>query len=238
MLMESLRQIGRVQKIDSMILELKRRFAAVDPGRAAMSAFEAAKAAADAAEARLKSVRSEIEDLELQSKSIDQKIEKEQARLYSGGIYNAKDADAIDREVKNLRERKSKIEDRLIELYDEIEPATQAYEKASSQLKEEEKKLHEVQKHYAEIEAEFKAKLSALAALRQRETPKCDDSLLKKYDEVRKRRGGIGLAEVVDGVCGACKTAVPKKQLGDLKEGTTLQTCENCLRYLYLPQDQ
>jgi predicted nucleic acid-binding Zn-ribbon protein len=234
MINEALKQIARVQKIDSAALELQRRFAHIDPGKHAHEEYAAAKAALDEAESLYKAVRTELEDLELANKGFEQKAEAEKKRLYSGGVYNAKDAENIDREIASLMKRRSQNDDRILELWDLVEPAKQKAAEAKAEFDKAEAKLKEYEAKYAAIKAEFEAKLAQVQALRQKEIVGCDPKLLAKYDAMRQKRGGVGLSAVVEGVCSACQTAIPKKQLGDIEMGETLETCENCLRYLYI----
>lgn len=233
---DALKKVARVQKVDTAILEAKRKFAAIDPGRGVQAARDAAQAAFDEAAAAHKALRTEVEDLELATKGIEQKIESEQKRLYSGGVYNAKDADAIDREVANLKDRRSKNDERILELWELIPPAKQAEETEAEKLKATEAKLAEYRGKYEKVRGEFEAAVAKLNELRAAAIQGVDPSLLAKYEQNRDRRHGIGLALVVDGQCTACNTPVPKKQLGDVVDGHTLQACENCFRFLYVDE--
>lgn len=237
MLNQELRKIARVQKVDSAILELQKRFNAIDPGRSIAAQLEEARRKKEEAEAALKAVRTEAEDLELGTKALDSKIEAEKKKLYSGGVYNAKDAENIDKEVKNLMARRGANDDKLLVLWDQVEPAKQAVLKATQEFEAVEAKFREYSQKYAAAKSDYENRLSQLQEARKKDAENCDPGLLAKYDAMRQKRGGIGLAAIVEGVCTACHTAVPRKQLGDLKEGASLQTCENCLRYMYLEDE-
>ncbi len=236
MINEALKKIGRVQKIDSAALELQRRFSTIDPGRGAQAGLEAARQKLDEAEAAHKAIRTELEDLELKNKGFEQKMASEKNRLYSGGVYNAKDAEAIDKEINNLKDRRSANDDRILQLWDEVEPAKEAVAKAKAEYQTAEAKSKEYADKFNAIKAEFEQKFAQLQEARIKEVVNCDPDILRKYDAMRQKRGGVGLSVVVEGMCTACQTAIPRKQLGDLKTGETLETCENCLRYIYLEE--
>ncbi|MCH8273794.1 MAG: hypothetical protein IH851_03305 [Armatimonadetes bacterium] len=237
MLSEALRKISRVQEIDSLILELERRFSTVDPGRAAQGRFEAVKAAREQAEASLKRIRSDLADLELESKQIDQKREKERQRLYSGGVYNAKEAEAIERELLLLKERSSHVDDRILALWDEQEPAKTAVDSAMKQFEEAERALDEYLAKYAQVKAEYEAMRGKLLEGRAEATAGCDEELLERYDFMRGKHGGVGIAAVTESECGICHMTIPKLQLQRITGGETLETCQNCGRYLYSEPD-
>lgn len=233
MINEALRRIAKVQKVDAAILELRRRLAAMDPGAAAQAKRDEAKAAFEEADKRLKALRSELQDLELESKKIEQKIKSETARLYSGGVYNAKDAEAIDREVKNLKARLGGVDERILQLWEEVPPAQEKADRLFEDLKVAEAELEGYLKKYAAVKAEIEAKLAQLLDLRTKAVVGCDPELLAKYDVVREHRHGIGLAPVQDGECGVCHNSIPKLQKERIEEGESLETCEGCGRYLY-----
>ena len=232
-----LKRIAVVQKVDTAIQELKRKFATIDPGRGATAAVGAAKAALDVAAEAHASLRREVEDLELATKGFEQKIESEQKRLYSGGVYNSKDAEAIDREVANLKSRRATNDERILELWELIPPAKEAEENAKAEHEAAAARLSEYKTKYEVFQKEFSARMAELEKKREEVIKGVNPSLLQKYEQNRDKRHGIGVAIVVDGLCTACSTPVPKKQLGDVVAGHTLESCENCFRFIYVDEE-
>ena len=49
-------------------------------------------------------------------------------------------------------------------------------------------------------------------------------------------RGKKGVALARNGVCGECHLRITSAKLVDLSAGTDIQLCDNCGRYLYLPE--
>lgn len=237
MLTQALHELVKLQKIDTEIHELEARFAAIDPGRKLAAAVQKAREAKEQAEAKLKEMRQEVEDLQLKTKGIEQKIESEAKRLYSGGVYNAKDAEAIDREIANLKQRRAQADERVLELWELLPAAEKDFNDKQALLQEAEARLAQHQAKYEEVKQKFVAKARALIAKRKEQASRCDPDLLKQYEAIRKKRAGVGVAEVVDETCSACGISVPKAQIDSLKEGESLETCRNCLRILALPRD-
>lgn len=234
MVNEALQKISQVHKVDQAILELTKRFESIDPGKRAQARFDTAKADFDQADSKLKALRQEVQDLELESKKIAQKIDSENGRLYSGGVYNAKDAEAIDREVKNLKARSSDIDTRLLELWELVPPAQEEADRLKVFVDQFQSELDDYAVKYGAVKTEFDAKLARLNAMRRGALQGCDPDILAKYDQMKSKRGGIGLAIVHDGTCTMCNSVIPKHQLDELAAGLDLETCEGCGRYLYL----
>ncbi|MER3413648.1 MAG: hypothetical protein C4341_05315 [Armatimonadota bacterium] len=236
MLTQALNDLLKLQKIDTEIHELEARFAAIDPGRKLTAAVKMAREAKDAAEAKLKEMRQELEDLQLKTKGIEQKIEAEAKRLYSGGVYNAKDAEAIDREIANLKQRRAQADERVLELWELLPAVEKDFNEKQALLQEAESLLTQHQAKYEEVKRKFVAKARSLIAKRKEQASRCDPELLERYEAVRKKRAGVGIAEVVDETCSACGIAVPKAQIDSLTGGDCIETCSNCLRILAPPQ--
>ncbi|GIV02250.1 MAG: hypothetical protein KatS3mg015_1080 [Fimbriimonadales bacterium] len=231
-------ELLELQRTDHQLLELQARFAKIDPGRKLEAAVAAAQKAFEEADSQLKEMRRELEDLELKTKGIDQKIESENKRLYQGGVYNAKDAEYIEREIKNLMERRNQADSRILELWELIPPAEEEAKRRKEVLEQAEKLLAEHRAKYEEVKQKFEQKARELLAKRQAQAQRCDPELLEQYEAIRKKRKGIGLSEVVDGICTACGTAIPKAQLDNLREEEDLEICRNCGRMLVLVSEE
>lgn len=60
--------------------------------------------------------------------------------------------------------------------------------------------------------------------------------IIEHYDRLRAR-GKKGVAAVRNQVCGSCHVQVSLGVVMTLKHGLDVQLCENCGRYLYLPEE-
>lgn len=59
-------------------------------------------------------------------------------------------------------------------------------------------------------------------------------SLLRKYQTLFKRRGGLALALASNGACLGCNMSLPPQQYNSLLRVTEIQTCPHCNRLLYV----
>jgi uncharacterized protein len=60
-------------------------------------------------------------------------------------------------------------------------------------------------------------------------TPK----IASEYERIRKGRGGVAIAEVVQGRCSKCNMLLRPQFLQELKRGDSVMVCESCKRMLY-----
>lgn len=233
MLNEALRKLAQVQRIDTAIQELHRKFASLDPGGKAKQRFEEAKARKEQLEHRLSEIRGEIKDLELENSRLSQKSDSEKKRLYSGGVYNAKDAEAIDREVANLAQRVAKNDDRLLELYELVEPARLEADEAQQDFEAASRLYEEYTARYEAIKKDYESKMARLIGARNKAAAQCDEDLLTRYEAIRKHHHGVGIAPLHGDECGQCRSKIAHHIIADVQAGVSLQTCENCARILY-----
>ena len=61
-------------------------------------------------------------------------------------------------------------------------------------------------------------------------------SLLRKYQTLFKRRGGLALALARNGACLGCNMQLPPQQYNSLLRVSKMQTCPHCNRLLYVEQ--
>ena len=62
-------------------------------------------------------------------------------------------------------------------------------------------------------------------------------ALLRKYQTLFKRRGGLALAMARDGACLGCNMSLPPQQYNTLLRVSELQSCPHCNRLLYVEQE-
>jgi len=141
--------------------------------------------------------------------------------------------DALQREIGLLKKKRGDIDSRVLELWEEIPPVKAVADEVAQRVAAKKKELDEYQKNVlkfkAQLEAEFKERAERRPVL-AKEVPA---ALLARYEAVRQRLGGVGMAEVTKtGACGSCGTSLPTKVVEDAKEGKVV-TCEACHRILY-----
>jgi hypothetical protein len=57
--------------------------------------------------------------------------------------------------------------------------------------------------------------------------------MLRTYDRIRGRVGGIAFVAAREGRCSACKMHIPHQIYVQLRKGEEIESCESCGRLLY-----
>jgi predicted nucleic acid-binding Zn-ribbon protein len=228
-----LHALFKLHQIDAAIVDIRRRAAALDPGREIMTAIRALEVERDAARAEAQALGSELAAKEQLDRDLKAKLAKLDKQLFGGGVVNAKEAENMEKEMAHVREQMAGIEARMLELYESVPPAQKALEQVERRIAA--KKL-ELTEHHRKVmqlkerlEAEFKQRVSERPLFAKSVSP----GLLKQYEAIRERTGGVGMAEVDEKKsCGRCGMALPERTIANLKEDR-LTTCESCHRILY-----
>lgn len=227
-----LARLYEVQKIDTRIHELEREREALDSGAELGAQVEALRTQAQQAREELRKLETELRDTELQMKSREAKKKDFEDKMYSGRVRNPKELDDMQREVQMLGEQIDKLEDQALNLMEDIEQRRAAVSDQDSTLRDQEARLAQVEAHYASENKRIADEVSALESQRAGLIPAIPQDLLRRYDEIRSKRGNLGIVKMTSEICPGCRIAIPLDTMRQLKRGARV-FCESCGRILY-----
>lgn len=231
-----LRRLHELHLIDAAIAEIKSKAAALDPGRKIQASMQQVQAQLDESGSQLRALQGEQSDLELKQKGIDEKLKKVDREIYGGSVVNAREVENLEKEIANLKRQRTEIDSRLLELWDEIPPMQQKVAELEAQHAKLKQDLGVHQKKVMEDKAQLEAAFRARQQARPAALALVPKPLLVRYDAIRQKAAGIGMADVVGkGFCGMCGTHLPEKLIESAREGRVV-TCESCHRILYLSE--
>ncbi len=176
---------------------------------------------------------------ELKSKEADisveqDKIKKSERRLLS--IKNLKEHDALSREIKLGKKVAAEIEELILELINQTDDLKKSVKKKQSELSGLEKLIVDKKADTEKLLETATKSVSALNEQKEKITADIDQEYLKRYQIVKKARGNA-MAEMINGSCTGCYMSVPPQlNIRVLKQQEFL-TCPNCLRILYVKQE-
>jgi len=198
-----------------------------------MEKIEVEQKAADEVIGEAKSLSGELTDLELKQKGLDEKIKKLEKELYGGKVVNPREVESINKEIAMLKRQRGECDVRVLELWELVPPAKAKSEEAQKRIDELKAQLKEFQRGVLETKTKLEQEFKSASAQRTPMAAEIPAGLLAKYDSIRNRHGGIGMARIQkNGSCGSCGTRLPTKVIEDVKNDRTV-TCESCHRILY-----
>jgi hypothetical protein len=160
----------------------------------------------------------------------EEKLEREERRLYAGGL-SARDAGHLRDEVTMLRTRISTREDEALALIDQreaLQMEIDGLEARRGGVVETETRLEgDIQREWARIDDQ-------VARLREKRggiIPMIDPELVELYEEIRPSKEGVAAAALVDGVCGGCHLKLSAAEWSQAVKATPPR-CVHCRRIL------
>lgn len=230
-----LRKLWQLHQIDANLLEIQKRAANLDPGRATMAQIKALESEYAQVGGSAKQLHAEQTDLELQQKGMEDKLKKIDKDLYGGSIVNPREVEMLEKEIEAIKKRRGDLDIRLLELMDLVPPAQAAAAVIEKKILALKSQLKEHQKKALDLKGQLEENYKRFAAARPKAAAEVEKVLLSKYESIRQRHGGIGMAEAKTGSCGACGTKLPERTLTLLKDDK-LTLCDNCHRILYFTE--
>lgn len=210
------------------------------PERAERAQIEVRQAELDRAHADLEQTRKTLNAAEHaladEAAAIAAKAKEVEANLYSGSVTVPKELAGLQEEVRLLKEKQASIEDRELELMEEIERTEGEIAGNRAQRAECDARDRELASAVATAESQIDAELTGLADSRAKAAPDIPAEILAKYDELRGKAGlaGRAAAQLEKGTCQGCrvKLAVMDHRRIQEEPELALVRCTHCKRIL------
>jgi len=233
-IIDQLKVLVELQELDAQLYQLKRQKNAKPQEAAAIKAQQQESTkGVQALEAQYKAFEVRKKEMELNLEQKETQIKKVQSQLFQ--CKTNKDYTAMQKEIEGFKADKSVIEEEVLKMMEEADKL-----KAHQQAEREALKIKDIEsaKTLARIEEDTKAfqkQIDELQAQRSELTPKVEPKILRQYERILDRWGGIALVPVVKGsACGGCNIVLPPQLINEIMAGTRLIPCESCARILYI----
>lgn len=233
--LKSLEDLLDLQVVDSDIDRLLDRRANLPE----LEAYRAAHEELAALDTRLEDLQQRRREVDLQSDKLsgeleieEAKAEREEQRLYAGGL-SARDATHLRDEVEMLRRRISEREDAVLALMEERDRLDAEIEEVTSEREAVSAEKDRIEEVVSEAWKEIDARLARLEEKKADIVPLVDEDLLALYERLRPTHEGVAVARLAEGVCGGCHLALSAAE--QVQAGKSFPArCIHCNRILVL----
>jgi len=228
-----LMRLWKLNQIDSGLLDVRQRAANLDVGK--KIAAELAELTQQEAEVggRARKLSADLTDLEIAQKGFEDKIKRIDKQLFGGTIVNPREVENLEKEIAALKRQRDASDGKILELWELLPPAKEAAAKIEVKLAEKQKQLADRKKAVLAEKTALEAEFARLTKMRPDATKGISPGLMAKYDSIRQRGAGVGMAEVTKRLgCSGCGTVLAERVVVSLKEDKVI-TCESCHKILY-----
>lgn len=184
----------------------------------------------------------EIEEINKKRREWDRKLLVQQAQMdkYKAQrnlVKTNKEYTALELEISEVEKVISEIEEEIIKTMLELDSAKDELELAKKDYQAQEETF---QKKKEEIILEVKKLNKRIAIFTARRNPyisKISPTLMNKYNDWRKRKGGFLVALIEGQTCGGCHLTLPPQLINEVRKKKDLLTCNSCGRILYWKEE-
>jgi len=236
-MMEQLKLLIKLQEIDTTIQKLA--------DTKAKLAREKSNAQADARRMKqslqtdakeIKSAKMAIDKQDGSLRAIEEKIKKLSSQLNT--VRTNKEYAAIQHEIMDARADKSKIEDGILALMDEVESRQQAVKELETRTARAETELAQREQAIDNALRDAENRIARLKEERKQLTQQIPQNILQPYERLNKGTRGQALSACRNFVCERCRMSLTANTVNLLMAGHRLVYCQSCSRILYLPEDE
>lgn len=231
-MIEEIRLLEELQQIDSRIRDLEAERDAIPAElrtrRESLTRIENVLAEE---RARLAEAEKYYRDQEVELSNEESLINK--AKLKLQHVKNTREYMATTRELEALRKIAGERQEELLKMMDAVEQTRASVQQHDGELTELRAEVGRLEAESQGKLADLEGKLTTERGQRDELTKRIRPDVLKRYRQIRLRRG-LAVVEVRDATCLGCNVAIPPQLYNILLRREGLQSCPNCHRIIYV----
>jgi predicted nucleic acid-binding Zn-ribbon protein len=225
------RRLWNLHVIDSEIHEIKRKAAVFSPGKEIADRIAALEKQLSEVEAEHKRVHAEQTDLQLQLKTLRDKVQRVNKEIYGGAITNSREVEALQKDLVATEAQIVRSEASLADRSTELQPIEARLAEIRKELEGRRKQFEGARKEGIAARKQMETRYSELNAMRPEVAKLVNPSLIARYEGIRNRHG-TGMSKIKGQNCSGCGTVQSEKIILSTQE-ERLTTCSECGRILY-----
>lgn len=179
----------------------------------------------------LKDTRKKRMEKELELEEIDEKLQRHEEEKYK--VKSKQEFEAVEKEINGLEEKKDEEEEVLLELMEKEEGLSNLLPSLEKKLSMDKQRLAEQKKDLSNKLSNLEKNKGNLVKKREKLFPHINRVYSHQYEQLRKKRDGLAVVKVENGVCGGCSVRIPPSLVGKMRRSNIVY-CENCSRIIHL----
>lgn len=231
---ENLAALLQMQQIDMEIIRLNKEFselpqrkvivAAREKRRIVEEKHEKVQAMRETAEQKLSRVSDEDASLAEKQRAAQEAVE--------GSRGNYRNVEARTKEMNGYAKRRATLEGELDKLGEELAKIQEVESQMATLLTSLDRQEKEATETFRTQGGALKNDIARFEAQKAHIAASLPADLADSYEKIAARSGGVAVARLLDGKCGACRMPIEGGRLIDLKSQAPLGVCPNCKRLL------
>jgi len=227
-------QLFMLQQFDSQLDELNQSLANMDRGEALEEEKRLLRAQQQELAEKQKQEQLGIKDKELKLQSQIAHKKQVEKKLFEEG--NPKELEGWRKELETVNQQVDALETEVLGELDGIDALQREQDGLEAEIRERDRLIQQKIDNLEKDMDEIRVKIQEVQDKKAKMVPQIEAAILKKYEELREKRGGIAVVKVNKGNCGGCFMNLPLPLLNKVK-ARNIEFCNNCGRILH-PESQ
>jgi uncharacterized protein len=229
---EHVKVLVALQKIEIEIRQLEADLSGIDERIDALSEeLLSYQKSITEQEEKLADIKKTYRSNEAEVQMIEVQIGKSKEKL--GAVKTNKEYQSMLKEIDELKEKSSGIEDQMLADLDRLETYEKDLVERKADLVDAQSEIQQKQEEINQKAERQKAVLGALRNERNNVWETLDEKNRQIYEKVKRQGNGIAIAAIVDGICQVCRINIPPQLYNELQRMDALRMCPNCQRIMY-----
>ncbi|MCS7258143.1 MAG: C4-type zinc ribbon domain-containing protein [candidate division WOR-3 bacterium] len=226
---EVLEKLAKLQRLDNELKILQ------DKSNDIPKRIEGLKLTVDNKKQEIKECQEKILNLKKENKLLEVELKSVEDKIvqYSAQLYSAKTNEqykAFLKEIDAQKKEKTRIEDKIIEVLENLELTEKKLKELESELKDTEVIAAENLKKLEKEDAEVKKAIKEREEIRQELIKELTAETVAIYERIRKSKNGVAVVIVNDERCQGCFNPLPAQKILEIKKNDRIHFCEYCGR--------
>ncbi len=231
-MLETLKELGKLQAIDLEIKNLKEK-EEKEKERLYEIGNKIKKIKEEEATFQnyLGLIETKKRQLENELKQMESDKEKSQEKAVR--IKTDEEYHAILTEIETKKKIIGDLEEQILEIIEKLESTKKQHENPDGTLKDLETELQKIREALGDKQQDLHLQISNKAKEREAFTKHIPSDILSQYNLLITNRNGIAVVPCKDTICHGCFMGIPHQIYNQLKRGDKLHFCPSCQRFIY-----
>jgi len=230
-LRDQLKRLEELQRHDAKIQELESSLKAI-PLKLASTKNDLARVEGLLTTERQALAETERYYSEQKGLLTDEEVQAAGAKHKLSQAKNSKEYMAAQREIEQRREGVAAREVEISKLVEAVDAKKKLLAERASDVETLKASIQKDDDAAKARMAEIEGKIAELRAERDKLTSGVKPDVLKRYSNIRMRRG-LAVVSVRNGTCQGCNMNIPPQLYNVLQRGASIETCPSCHRIIY-----
>lgn len=225
--------LQQVQAVDIEIAELKKNEDDL------LKDLEDLKALVETLTQERDELKEETDKVEAITKDLEEKIRLSEEKEKSSenkmkSVNSEKELKALTKEISSAKKSKKQFTTELENLSEKNMSKMESLKEKEAVLSEKELKIVEIDQTLEENKDGWKKEIDEKTSNRSKIIADIKDIHVRRYDDIREKRGGLAVVAAVNEICQGCNINIPPQLFIDIqKESDKLYTHPHCHRIIY-----